>query len=453
MNWQGKRVVVIGAGLSGRAAVRKLQKLGTDVYLTDQQVQENLSGIEELGLPQDHLLLGGMPEFQAIQPQEIVISPGISPRMKLIEEARKAGVEVWSEVELAMRDCPAKVIGITGTNGKTTTTSLIGELVKLTGRPVVVAGNIGAALSDSVKDMTDDGIVVAELSSFQLELTNRVRFHVAILLNITPDHLDRHDCLENYTAAKARIFENQEKNDLAILNWDDPAIRHFGDQVHGRFVYFSPTSVLENGIGFDGENILYGFSGKQVKIIAYKEMQLRGAHNLENVMASVAAAYEMGLSWEQIAEGLRQFRGVEHRQEIVGKWEDILYVNDSKGTNPDAAIKALQAFDEPLVLIAGGKNKGLDFHEFMRVAKERVKTLVLLGMAAEDMEKAAREVGITRILRADSFPDGVNKAITEAKPGDVVLLSPACTSWDMFKSYEKRGELFKELVRTHYRKP
>ena len=453
MKWLNKRVLVIGAGLSGQAAVQKLQSLGAEVFLTDSKVLEQLAGVEELGLDQEHLLLGSVPELRGINPELIILSPGVSPKLSLVQEGISQNVAVWSEVELAMYDCNALCVGVTGTNGKTTTTTLIGELAKRSGRPTVVAGNIGVALSGQVKSLGENSIVVAELSSFQLEFTDKLRLQVAILLNLTPDHLDRHGSLENYLAAKVRIFENQTATDLAILNYDDLLVRDLGVKLKSRVMYFSSTSFLMDGISLSQDQIVYAEKGNVIPIISRKELQLRGTHNLENVMASVAAARELGLSWAEIAEGLRQFKGVEHREEIVGMFEGVLFVNDSKGTNTDAATKALLAFDEPLVLLAGGKNKGLDFHEFMKIVRVKVKSLILLGLAADEMEQAARDEGVQTIIRATTFADGVEKAIAEAVPGDVVLLSPACTSWDMFKSYEERGELFKELVRRHYREP
>ena len=455
MNWMNKRVLVIGAGLSGQAAVRKLQGLGTEVFLTDSKALDQLTGVEVLDLDRAHLLLGCVPELGGINPELVVLSPGVSPQLSLVQEAISQNISVWSEVELAMSDCRALCVGVTGTNGKTTTTTLIGELAKLTGRRTIVAGNIGVALSGQVEGTGENSIVVAELSSFQLEFIDEFRVHVAILLNLTPDHLDRHGTLEAYLAAKAQIFKNQTATDLAILNWDDPLVRDLGPKLKSRVLYFSPTSFLQDGISLWHDQIVYAEKEKRtmIPIISPKDLQLRGAHNLENVMAAAAAARALGLSWTEIAEGLRQFKGVEHREEIVGTFEGILFVNDSKGTNTDAATKALLAFEEPLVLIAGGKNKGLDFHEFMKVVRVKVKSLVLLGMAADEMEQAARDEGVQTIIRAVTFEDGVEKAIAEAIPGDVVLLSPACTSWDMFKSYEERGELFKELVRRHYREP
>lgn len=453
MNWQGKRSLVVGGGKSGLAAAEKLRALGAQVYLTDMKDLDELPGVAELQMPSSHLYLGKMAGFREIMPEILILSPGVPTDLPLIQEALEAQIPVWGEVELALSDCPAFRIGVTGTNGKTTTTALIGELAKRTGRPVVVAGNIGVALSGQVESLGEDGLVTAELSSFQLEYIDRLKMNVAVILNITPDHLDRHKTLERYVAAKARILENQGENDAAVLNWDDPLVRPLGEGLKCKVIYFSPTTFLAEGISVQDSTIVWAEKGQVIPVIRVNELQLRGAHNLENVMAAVAAVRQVGLDWDSIAQGLREFSGIAHRQEVVGRFDDILYINDSKGTNPDAAVKALLAFDESIVLIAGGKNKGLSFDDYMQVVKQKVKSLILLGMAAEDMEKAARKAGVEQIIRADSFKEGVEAAIGEARAGDVVLLSPACTSWDMFKSYEERGELFKELVRTHYSEP
>ncbi|SHN81333.1 UDP-N-acetylmuramoyl-L-alanine--D-glutamate ligase [Desulfitobacterium chlororespirans] len=453
MNLKKKKVLVVGAGRSGLAAVKRLKALGARVILTDQKEPDQLSGILELGLPDGQLVLGHIPQWHEVEAEVIVLSPGVSPKLPFIQEGIAQGALIWSEVELALRDHPAFKIGVTGTNGKTTTTTLIGELAKRTGKSTLVAGNIGVALSDQVENLDEEGIIVAELSSFQLELVDSLCMNVGILLNVTPDHLDRHGTLENYLAAKARIFEKQRPSDCAILNWDDARVRELAPHLKARVVFFSPTSLLAEGYGVQGDEIVLARDGKITPIIKRRELQLRGNHNLENMMAAIAAVRELGLSWEEIAQGLREFKGVEHRQEVVGTYEGILFINDSKGTNPDAAEKALYAFEEPIVLIAGGKNKGLDFHDFMKTVKEQVKSLVLVGSAAAEMEQAAKDAGIRHYLRAETFAEAVELAIAEAEPGDVVLLSPACTSWDMFKSYEERGEFFKELVRRHYREP
>jgi len=400
VEWLNKRVLVIGSGLSGQSAVRKLQGLGTEVFLTDSQSIDKLVGVEELKLDSEHLLLGQVPEFAGINPELIILSPGVSPKLSLVQEGISQNVTVWSEVELAMHDCPALCVGVTGTNGKTTTTTLIGELAKLTGRPTIVAGNIGVALSGQANGLGDNSIVVAELSSFQLEFVDKLRVHIGVLLNLTPDHLDRHGTLEKYLEAKAHIFKNQTPADLAILNWDDPLVRTLGSELKSRVIYFSPTSFLQDGISLWHDQIVYAEKEKRtmIPIISRKDLQLRGSHNLENVMAAAAAARAFGLSWTEISEALARFKGVEHRQEVVGLFDGILFINDSKGTNTDAATKALLAFDEPLVLLAGGKNKGLDFHEFMKIVQKKVKSLVLVGQAAEEMAQAAQDEGFRGLL-------------------------------------------------------
>lgn len=468
MNYKNKKVLVVGGGLSGMAAAKKLLLLGAEVFLTDRQPKEKLTGLkelEELGLDESHLVLAREPVIDEIKPELLVLSPGVSPQQTFAQQALAQGIPLWSEVELALRDSAAKIVGITGSNGKTTTASLCGELAKATGRKTVVAGNIGLALCGQVDHLTSQDIVVAELSSFQLELIDKVRINIAIILNLTPDHLDRHGTMENYIAAKARILENQTSDDLAILNWDDLKVRELAPLTPGRVVFFSSRERLEKGIFLDGEYITVGShyqgagsvkTNKKItdrKIVGSSELLLRGRHNLENAMAGVAVALELGLEDEQIAQVLRSFQPVKHRQEIVGKFNGILFINDSKGTNPDSSIKALQSYNDPIVLIAGGKNKGLDMTDFLLEAKKRVKSLVLIGEAAPEMELLAKDLGLKRIVRASSFEDGVGKAIAEAEPGDTVLLSPACTSWDMFKSYEVRGELFKDLVRKHYSEP
>ncbi|RNC29513.1 MAG: UDP-N-acetylmuramoylalanine--D-glutamate ligase [Candidatus Dichloromethanomonas elyunquensis] len=453
MDYEGKRILVVGGGRSGLAAAEKLLGLGAEVFLTDMQPKDKLKGLAELGLENDHLILESEPDINGIKPELVVLSPGVSPKLPFIQEAARWGIPLWSEVELALRDCKSMIVGITGSNGKTTTTTLVGELAKETGKNAVVAGNIGIALSSRVNRLREGDIIVAELSSFQLEFIDQLRVHIAIVLNLTPDHLDRHGNMENYASAKARILENQREGDLAVLNWDDPQVREFAQLTKARVIFISQKELLDSGICLDGQDIIVRTAKQSVKIISGSELLLRGKHNIENTMAAAAAALEMGLDINQISKVLRRFEPVKHRQEIVGTFDGIVFINDSKGTNPDSSIKALQSYEEPVVLIAGGKNKGLDMTEFLTEAKKKVKSLVLVGQAAAEMELIAKDLGIDKIVRSTDFADCVLKAIGEAEPGDVVLLSPACTSWDMFKSYEERGELFKELVRKHYSEP
>lgn len=453
MDFYKKRVLVAGAGISGLAAVRLLMAQKAEVFLTDRQPKDKLAGVSELGLDDSYLILGREPDISEIKPELVVLSPGVSPQVSYIAEASRKGIPLWSEVELALRNSRAVTVGITGSNGKTTAATLAGKLAKATGRDTIIAGNIGLALSGEAGHLDENGIIVAELSSFQLEFIDKLRVHIAVMLNITPDHLDRHGTMENYAAAKARIFNNQTNEDLAVLNWDDPLVRSFAGKTKARVIYFSVNERLDQGIFLCGENIVRQNGGFAETVIGRRELLLKGNHNLQNVMAATAVALELGLKLEKIRELLRGFAPVKHRQEIVGRFNDILYINDSKGTNPDSSIKALQSYEEPIVLIAGGRNKGLDMTGYMHEAGKRVKSLVLVGEAAGEMEKAALQAGITRIIRTETFEDCVQKAIAEAVSGDVVLLSPACTSWDMFKSYEERGELFGRLVRKHYSEP
>jgi len=453
MDLAGKRVLVVGAGKSGLAAVRKLLSMKAEVFLTDKQSLSKLQGVKELALSAQQLILGQEPDLDHLQPDLIVLSPGVSPELPFIQKALKQKLPVWSEVELALRATPATVVGVTGSNGKTTTTTLLGVLAQATGKKTIVAGNIGTALSGLVDNLNQGDIIVAELSSFQLELIQKTRINIAIFLNLTPDHLDRHGTLENYAEAKAKIFKNQTEQDLAVLNWDDPYVRGLANRTKARVVYFSRTELLSSGICLDSDYIVIRDEGSSTPLVKTSELLLRGSHNLENVMAATAAALRLGLKPSQIRELLKNFKPVAHRQEIVGLFNNILYINDSKATNPDSAIKALESYSEPIVLLAGGKNKGLDLTKFLHVAKQKAKSLVLVGEAAGELETIAAKIGMERVLRSESFEDAVQKAIAEAEPGDVVLLSPACTSWDMFTSYEERGELFKELVRKHYREP
>ncbi|MDR1961530.1 MAG: UDP-N-acetylmuramoyl-L-alanine--D-glutamate ligase [Gracilibacteraceae bacterium] len=449
MDLRDKTVLVAGAGLSGQAAVRRLQKEGARVFLTDRQPAERIPGLSALGLPPSRLCLGRDPDPAVLRPDLLVLSPGVPLSLPFIQAARAAGVPLWGEAELALRDCPAYLIGITGSNGKTTTTTLCGEVVRLSGQPTVVAGNIGIPLCDAVGGLGPDGYVVAELSSFQLETVSTLRMRIAVLLNITPDHLDRHGTMEKYAAAKGRIFARQTPADLAVLNGNDPLARAFAAETAAEVIFFTSAGHAEGYCLRDG-NIVRRRGGREEKIIAADALRLRGTHNMENVMAATAVADALGISRAALRETLRAFRPVAHRQEAAGEFDGILFINDSKGTNPDSALKALSSYDEPIVLIAGGRNKGLDMTEFMRAAARRVKHLVLLGEAAPELEALAKREGARSLERADDMAQAVEAAIRAARSGDVVLLSPACTSWDMFANYEERGECFKTLVRGHY---
>lgn len=443
--WAGRRVLVVGAGKSGQAAARVLCSLGAAVTLTDLKPASVLS-LD--GLPDAVQLVAG--RYPAVGPGAydlVVTSPGVPFAEPPLAAARAAGIPVWSEIELAYRLARQPVIAITGTNGKTTTTALTGQMFRDAGQPVVVAGNIGVPLVAEVVKAPPEAVLVVEVSSFQLETVHTFAPKVAVILNITPDHLDRHGDLESYRAAKARIFAQQRPEDWTVLNFDDPLVRSLAARVPGRVLFFSTRHELGEGVFLTGGMIVLAKEGERLPLLPVAELSLRGRHNWENCLAATAAAWAAGLPASSLAHTLRTFPGVPHRLEPVAVIDGVLYVNDSKGTNPEATMRALEAFSEPIILIAGGRNKGASFAALAEMMRGRVKHLILLGEAAPLLEQAARAAGLQAIDRVPDLAAAVAKARALAAPGEVVLLSPACASWDMFANYEERGEVFKELVR------
>ncbi|MCL1917809.1 MAG: UDP-N-acetylmuramoyl-L-alanine--D-glutamate ligase [Peptococcaceae bacterium] len=460
------KVVVIGAGMSGAAAAKLLHGRGALVYIMDGKDESGLPYARELPLPQERRLFGAEMTLSSVPgppPDLVVLSPGVPPHLKVVQEALNQEIRVWSEVELALGELMeeegedaddskngghrATVIGVTGSNGKTTTASLLGAVAAMTGKSSVVAGNIGRALTSLIEEYE---YIVAELSSFQLAFLDKLRIPIAVLLNITPDHLDWHGSFEAYVAAKARIFKNQRPEDVCVINWECPVCREISETVSSRRVFFSSGTLLFEGWGLEQGWIVRRRDGKSRRVVETQALSLKGVHNWENVMAALAVAEELGLSEEEMSRVVTAFEPVKHRQEVVGTFDGILYINDSKATNPDSAIKAMGSYENPIVLLAGGRNKGLDMMGFMKVAKERARCVVVYGEAAAEMQRAGEGVGVPRIVERKGFAEAVAAAIEEACPGDVVLLSPGCTSWDGFKNYEERGECFKELVRAHY---
>jgi len=449
MNLEGKRILVIGAARSGLAAAVFLVERGARVVLNDKKSREefeqkNLEALEKKGI---ELIFGLHPEVDSSLIDLIIVSPGVPLNIPLLRTALEKNIPVWSEMELAARFNRAPIVAVTGTNGKTTTTALIGRILADAGRNVFVGGNIGTPFISKAAELNGEDVAVLEASSFQLETTVTFRPRVALILNITPDHLDRHGSLAGYIEAKARIFANQDRNDWLILNWDDEETKKLAGRAPSRVIFFSRKDILEQGFCVENGWLTARMAGKAVPIIRTGEIFIKGGHNLENALAAAAAGWVMGVGPESLNKSLAAFPGVPHRLEHVLVHKGIEYVNDSKGTNPDAAIKALEAFDRPIVLIAGGKNKGVEFTEFAQKIKERVKALVILGQAAAEIESAVKEVGYKNYHRVQTYPEAVEKASSLAEAGDVVLLSPACTSWDMFNNFEERGELFKKLVR------
>jgi UDP-N-acetylmuramoylalanine--D-glutamate ligase len=357
-------------------------------------------------------------------------------------------VPIIGELELAWRVMEADVIAITGTNGKTTTTALIGELLRTQVRPVLVGGNIGTPLAEHALEFPGDGLVVAETSSFQLDTTDRFRPRVGAILNVTPDHLDRHGTFERYLEAKARIFANQTPTDCAVLNADDPITAGLGSRTRGRVIWFSRLTTLTHTHGvfiYDGW-IVAKLNGSTERICPVGEITLRGQHNVENVLAATACALWTGMSPSAIRRGIAAFRGVAHRIERVHDDRGVVYYNDSKGTNVDSTIKALESFSEPVILIAGGKGKGQDFGPLAEAARGRVRRAILIGQDRVRIRAALEPVGIPA-EDAESMDDAVRRAREAAQVGDVVLLSPACASFDMFRNFEHRGDVFKSVVR------
>jgi UDP-N-acetylmuramoylalanine--D-glutamate ligase len=442
----GKTVSVVGLARSGVAAARLLRRVGGNVLASDAADRGALSP-EARALEREGCAVwtGGHPDAAFAGAELVVVSPGVPLTLPALVRVRARGVPIVGELELAWRAMEADVIAITGTNGKTTTTALTGELLRGQVRPVLVGGNIGTPLSEHALDFPADGIVVAEASSFQLESTALFRPRVAAVLNITPDHLDRHGSLERYVEAKARILANQTEADCAVLNADDPGAAALAARARGRVLWFSRTRQEIPGVFVDGAFIAARLNGHVERICPVSEIALPGRHNLENALAATACVLWTGMAPEAIRRGLAAFRGVAHRIERVREEGGVVYYNDSKGTNVDSTIKALESFAEPIVLIAGGKGKGQDFAPLTAAARGRVHHAVLIGEDKDrlrgPLEAAGAAVEIARSMEA-----AVRAARAAARPGDVVLLSPACASFDMFDNFEHRGDVFRAAV-------
>ncbi|KNZ70473.1 UDP-N-acetylmuramoylalanine--D-glutamate ligase [Thermincola ferriacetica] len=446
LNLKNKRVLVVGIGKSGLAVAGFLAGKGASVTITDKKARQDL-GQAVNSLPKKvTVAAGAYPEVTPDSFDMVVTSPGVPLTEQPLRQALERKVPLLSELELAYRFARSPVVAITGTNGKTTTTTLTGEIFKAAGRRVLVGGNIGLPLVAEVEKYAREDIIVAEVSSFQLECIHRFKPKVSIILNFTPDHLDRHGTFENYILAKARIFENQGPEDFAVLNFDDPKVAAWAEQVKAQVIFFSRRHKLEKGVYVRQDRIIIDLGQGSKDVCSVKDIFIRGNHNLENALAATAAAAALGVEPEVIAEVLRTFRGVPHRMEHVAEIDGVVYINDSKGTNPDAAMKALDSYDQPLVLIAGGRNKGSDFTAFAAKVREKVRALVVLGECADEIIESMNKVGFSNIYRAHTLEEAVRKAAEVANPGEIVLLSPACASWDMFKDFEQRGEKFKEVV-------
>lgn len=441
----GRRVTVVGLARSGVAACRLLVALGAEVTGTDVLAEERLGAdVRALAADGVRLYLGGHPPEAFHGAELCVVSPGVPADHEVLVECRKRAVPVIGELELAYRVLSAEVIAITGTNGKTTTTTLVGTLLADSGRPILVGGNIGRPLAAEALAFPADGLIVAEASSFQLETIVTFRPRVAALLNLTPDHLDRHGTLAAYGEAKARIFMRQDPSDWAVINADDPGAAALARRAPGRVLWFSRTRVVGEGSYVRDGWVTLRMEGADRPVCPLGEIFLRGEHNLENVLAATACVAAVGVAPDRLRAGIRAFRGVAHRLEWVRERAGVAFYNDSKGTNVDATLKALASFREPIVLIAGGRDKEQRFAPLAAAAAGRVKAAVLIGEGRATIGPALSPV--TAVHEAQSMRAAVWQAAALAEPGDVVLLSPACASFDMFRDYEHRGEVFKAEV-------
>src|SRR5579862_94144 len=440
----GKHVLVVGLARTGVATALFCAARGAVVAATD------IRGASQLGDSIEQLRGAGVRlEFgeqfdNLLQGQDLVVpSPGVAADAPLLLRARESHIPVWSEIELAGRFLRGQVIGITGSNGKTTTTSLIEHTLRTAGFPTVLAGNIGTPLIAQVEKTTDETITVAELSSFQLELIESFRPNIAVFLNLTPDHLDRHKTLDAYGAAKARIFANQTKNDSAVLNADDAASAAYAPAL-SRVLWFSRKKMVMPGAYVRDGKIVFAHHGEEELIISVSQVPLPGAHNLENVLAAVVATRLAGVRPAQIEAGIKSFAGVEHRLEFVAEINGVRYYNDSKATNVDATLKALDSFPGRVLIILGGKDKDSDYTQLRTALLEKAILALLIGAAAEKIESQIE--GSVAIRRSGTIENAVDTAFHSAHAGDVVLLSPACASFDQFQNFEHRGRVFKELV-------
>lgn len=444
MELQNKRVLVVGLGKSGVAAALFMKARGARVTVSDAKTQDELKKEIPQLLDEGIAVETGGHGERTFQNQDlIVVSPGVPLDAPPLLQARALGEKIIGEIELAAQFFPGRIVAITGSNGKTTTTTLAGEVILNGGFPTVVGGNIGKPAISLVEEASDDTIAVLEVSSFQLETVATFRPHIAVVLNITPDHLDRHRTFDAYTAAKARILENQKADDFAVLNADDPTCVKLASRTRAQIFWFSRKKEVKQGAYVQEGRILFRDAGGQREIMLTSEIPLKGSHNVENVLAAVSVGMISGVEPRRISKAVREFRAVEHRLEHVGTIRGVEYYNDSKATNVDATIKALESFPANIHLILGGKDKGSDYTVLNDLLRQRVKRVYTVGAAAQKIES---QIKGTEIVHAETLENAIRLASDSAQPGDIVLLAPACSSFDQFRNYEHRGQVFKSAV-------
>lgn len=446
------KFLILGAGRSGINAANLLLKLGKEVAIYDGNESLDTKAVtEKIGTDKAISFILGKYEKSDIDGFDVcVVSPGVPVDSEIVVAVESTGAQLWSEIELAYRCDKNTVLAITGTNGKTTTTTLTYEIMKEVNEKSIVVGNIEIPYTGLALDgVGNDCYTVAEISSFQLETLVSFKPHVTAILNITPDHLDRHKTMERYIELKKSITKNQDKNDFCVLNYEDEELRHFGEVElkNCQVVFFSSKRELSNGVYLKDGNIVISLGGKKIDVISVNEINLVGVHNHENVMAAVAVTYCAGAPIEKIRKAVRSFTAVEHRIEFTAEKNGVKYYNDSKGTNPDAAIKAIDAMPSQTVLIAGGYDKNADYSEWISHMEGKCKLLVLMGQTKEKIAAACDKAGFSKYVFVSDMEQAVKTAAKTAEAGECVLLSPACASWGMFKCYQDRGNLFKKLVK------
>ena len=449
MKFTNKRALVVGTGKSGVAAVNLLNHVGAQVTLLEGNASLSSEEIMKR-FPKEaefDLIIGELPEQKMNSIDFVILSPGVPTDLPFVVKLQENNIPVWGEIELAYLCGKGKLFAITGTNGKTTTTALTGEIMKTYFKSVFVVGNIGLPYTEYAAEMKDESVTVAEVSSFQLETIDEFAPKVSAILNITEDHLNRHHTMEEYIRVKELITENQGTEDVCVLNYEDEVLREFGKHLTPRVVYFSSGRKLDEGIYLDGNKIILKDGEKEIEVVKTEDLKLLGKHNFENVMAAVAMAYYDGVSLDSIRKSICEFTAVAHRIEYVTEKKGVVYYNDSKGTNPDAAIKGIQAMNRPTLLIGGGYDKQSGYDEWIEAFDGKVRYLVLIGQTKEKIKEAAEKHGFHDIILCEDLKEAVKVCEEKAQPGDAVLLSPACASWGQFDNYEQRGDMFKEYVR------
>lgn len=449
MDLKGKRVLVFGSGKSGIGAAELLGQVGACPVLYDGNPDLDKEAVlhKTASIKETDIYAGGLPEEVQKSLDLAVLSPGVPTDLPLVKSFYEQGLPVWGEVELAFRTGKGRVLAITGTNGKTTTTALLGKIMEDAEDSVFVVGNIGTPYTSKALEMTEDSVTVAEISSFQLETIEKFAPCVSAILNITEDHLNRHHTMEEYIRVKELIVKNQKPEDVCVLNYEDPVLREFGKNIVPQTVYFSSERRLEKGIFLEDGQIILKTEDQEITLVKTDDLKLLGKHNFENVMAAAAMAYYAGVSVESIRKSICEFTAVEHRIEYVTEKNGVVYYNDSKGTNPDAAIKGIQAMNRPTWLIGGGYDKGSSYDEWLNSFDGKVRSLVLIGQTKEKIREAAERLGVCSCILCEDLQEAVKICSEKAQPGEAVLLSPACASWGQFDNYEQRGDCFKEYVK------